>query len=228
MKKYDLSSKLKYILSELNMNKKEFLNACRIYEPSLSKPTILNAINGKNKNAPKIDTLTAIINVCKTSGNPRLKYISYDFLLNEDIQEVNAKNIATYQEIGLNDFVINKLKQFNHPFYYNYGNIMNYYFTHISSKYFQYLEYLKITLNIQNKMKNNIDRKEIIKIFSNDSFISYIMINFPLIYDEYLKLQDNSEINYNNLKNQIQILSNNLKYMLLELDKELYDNIEGE
>lgn len=68
------------------MNKKEFLNACRMFSPSISKPTILNAINGKNTIAPTIETLSTIIKVCQTSNNEKLKLISYDFLLNDNIQ----------------------------------------------------------------------------------------------------------------------------------------------
>ena len=127
MNNQELAYKLKYILHELRMNKTEFLNACRIFSPSISKPTILNAINGKNTIAPTVETF---IKVCQTSGNEKLKYISYDFLLNDTIQEIQANNAQVYQEIGLSDEVINRLKQYNHPFYYDYGNNINFYLYH--------------------------------------------------------------------------------------------------
>ena len=111
MNNSELSYKLKYILKELGMNKTEFLNACRVFNLSISKPTILNAINGKNTVAPTIETLSTIIKVCQTSKSKKLKYISYDFLLNDNIKEIEANNVQVYQEIGLSDNVIEKLKQ---------------------------------------------------------------------------------------------------------------------
>ena len=57
----ELSYKLKYILTELGMNKKEFLQACRKFSPSISKPTISllslrKPIGGKLSSSPIIKT----------------------------------------------------------------------------------------------------------------------------------------------------------------------------
>ena len=153
MNNQELSYKLKYILTELNMNKTEFLNACRKFNPSISKPTILNAINGKNTITPTIETLSTIIKVCQTADNKKLQTISYDFLLNDNIKEIEATNSKIYQSIGLSDEVISRLKQYNHPFYYDYSSIINYYFTYIPVKYWRCLEMFKRS----NDIKKNLE-----------------------------------------------------------------------
>lgn len=226
MNKNDLSYKLKYILHELGMNKKELLEECHLYNESMSKPTLLNAINGKNKKMPEIDTLNTIINVCKASGNPKLQNISYDFLLNENISEIEAKNASVYQQIGLDDFVIEKLKQFNHPLYFAYGNIINYYFTNIPSNYFKYLKYLKITRDAQAKIKNESEIKEILKELDYDDYISYIIINFPGVHAKYLELKNNKKTDLNELNEQLEIVCNNLEFLLFEINRKLYENMK--
>ena len=225
MNNSEISFKLKYILHELGMNKTEFLKACQVFNPSISKPTILNAINGNNTVAPSIETLSTIIKVCQTSGNEKLKYISYDFILNENIKEVEANNAKVYQEIGLSDDVINKLKQLNHPIYYDFGNIINYYLYHMSIDHFKYLNMFKITCDIRNEIKKE-NIKSILKLFDNDWYLEYIERNFRNIYDLYLKLKNKKEVDYKKLDSLLEILSNNLKYKLLEFNRKLYENIE--
>ena len=224
----ELSYKLKYILTELGMNKKEFLQACRKFSPSISKPTILNAINGKNTIAPTIETLSTIIKVCQTSGNEKLKYISYDFLLNDNIKEIEAKNSAIYQSIGLNDEVINRLKQYNHPFYYDYGNIINYFFTYIPSHYWKYLEMFKRSSDIKENL-NTKKIKEVLKLFANDSYIEYLQRNFKNIYDIYNNINHNKDsVNQdkiNELSKLMDILINHFKYLLIELNEKFFNNI---
>lgn len=223
----ELAYKLKYILHELGMNKTEFLNACKVFSPSISKPTILNAINGKNTIAPTIETLSVIIKVCQTSGNEKLKYISYDFLLNDNIKEVEAHNASIYQSIGLSDDVINRLKQFNHPLYFDYGNIINYLLFHTAGKYWKNLEILKLSSDIKNEIKKeNINIKEILKKFDNDTFLEYLKRNFRNVYDLYLDIKNKKKIDFTLLDNLLEIVNNNLKYELLELNKKLYDNME--
>lgn len=228
MNNSELSYKLKYILKELGMNKTEFLNACRVFNPSISKPTILNAINGKNTVAPTIETLSTIIKVCQTSKSKKLKHISYDFLLNDNIKEIEANNVQVYQEIGLSDNVIEKLKQYNHPFYYNYHNIINYYLDNLPTNYFKYLEYLKISSDIFKELnKEKYDLKKIKKYFNNDSYLEYIERNFRNIYNVYLSIKNKNEINdKDNLIDLMNILSNHFKYLLLEINKKLYDTME--
>ena len=208
MNNSELSYKLNYILKELGMNKTEFLKACRVFNPSISKPTILNAINGKNTIAPTIETLSTIIKVCQTSKNKKLKHISYDFLLNDNIKQIEANNVLVYQEIGLSDNVIDKLKQYNHPFYYNYHNIINYYLDNLPTNYFKY------------------DLKKIIKYFNNDSYLEYIERNFRNIYDYYLNIKNKKEINKEQLLSLLKIIREYLIYQLLEINKKLYEMMD--
>lgn len=223
----ELSYKLKYILHELGMNKTEFLNACKVFSPSISKPTILNAINGKNTIAPTIETLSIIIKVCQTSNNPKLKNISYDFLLNDNIQEIEAKNAQIYQEIGLSDDVINRLKQYNHPIYFNYGNIINYYLYHIPANYFKYLEFLKITSEIKKELnKKDYNIKTIYKLLDNDLYIEYVERNFKNIYEIYAAIKNKKIFDKDKLLDLIDVSLNNYKYLLLEINKNLYEEME--
>jgi len=229
----ELSYKLKYILNELGVNKKEFLKLCQQFSPSISKPTVLNAINGKNTILPTIETLSVFIKVCQTSGNEKLKNISYDFLLNDNIKEVEATNVSIYQSIGLSDDVINRLKQYNHPFYYDYGNIINYFFIHTPNKYWKYLEMLKRTSSIEfiiSEVKDDQNMvKEILKLFNNDSYLSYLEQNFRNIYDLYLNLRNTKTIErgkLQTLKELIKILRNHFEYLLLEMNMKFYKNMD--
>lgn len=229
MNNSELSYKLKYILKELGLNKTELLEECRKYNPSLSKPTLLNAINGKNKNTPSIDTLSAIINVCKMSGNPKLKYISFDFLLNQNIQEIEAKNVTIYQEIGLSDEVISRLKQFNHPLYFGYGNIINSFFAHTSGKYWEYLQQYKWTVDIITLLnKENVDVKTILKLFNDDLYLLMLKNNFKNVYEIYLKLdstKDIKQVDINEFISKLAVIKKYYKMLLLELNEQFYNDI---
>lgn len=228
MNNSELSYKLKYILKELGMNRAEFLKACRLFNPSISKPTILNAVNGKNTIAPTIETLSTIIKVCQTSNNKKLQRISYDFLLNDDMKELEANTAQVYQEIGLSDDVIQKLKQYNHPFYFDYHNIVNYYLDHLPANYFKYLQYLKSTSDILSELKkDNYDSKKIKKYFDNETYLDYIHQNFKNIYDLYLGIKNKKELeDKETFIHFMTILKNHFQYLLLEMDKKLYDAME--
>lgn len=221
----ELSYKLKYILHELGMNKKQLLDSCRVFSPSMAKQTLLHAINGNNTIAPSIETLSAIIKVCQTSENEKLKNISYDFLLNDNIKEIEANTAQVYQEIGLSDEVINRLKQFNHPLYYDYGNIINYFFVHTPVKYWQYLEFLKRSLDIKSELnKKEINKKKILKIFDNDAYLEYVERNFKNLYELYLKI--NKEIDREEFNKVLDIAISHFKYLLLEMNMKLYEMVE--
>lgn len=228
MNNQELAYKLKYILHELGLNKTEFLNACRIFSPSISKPTILNAINGKNTIAPTVETLSIIIKVCQTSSNEKLKYISYDFLLNDTIQEIQANNAQVYQEIGLSDEVINRLKQYNHPLYYDYGNIINFYLYHIPNHYWKYLEFFKITCAIKNSLIKE-DMKTLWQRIDNDAYLAYLEYNFKNVYQLLNNIRKNKQIeNKETLLRFLEIVKQHFKYLLNELGSDFYQLIEEE
>lgn len=224
MNNSELSYKLKYILKELGLNKTEFLAECRKYNPSLSKPTLLNAINGKNKNTPSIDTLSAIINVCKMSGNRKLQYISFDYLLNENIQDVNANNITVYQETGLSDDVINRLKLYNTPILFEYMDTVNYFLYHTGSKYWQYLGMLKDIYGIKNNI-NDIDK--ILKLFDNGWLLCYLEYNFKNIYDIYMNLKNkDKKVDLKKLDDLLNIVIVHLKYELNKILENTYESMK--
>lgn len=223
MNNSELSYKLKYILKELGLNKKELLEQCRKYNPSLSKPTLLNAVNGKNKNTPSIDTLSAIINVCKMSDNPKLQFISFDYLLNENIQDVQANNITVYQETGLSDDVIARLKQYNTPIIYEYMDTVNYFLYHTGAKYWQYLGMLKRTYDIKSHIDNP---KEILKLFNEGWYLLYLEENFKNIYDIYLDLKNKKQIDYKKLDTLLEIVIVNLKYELNKSIEKTYESMK--
>lgn len=224
MNNSDLSYKLKYILKELGLNKKELLEECRKYNPSLSKPTLLNAINGKNKNTPSIDTLSTIINVCKMSGNPKLMYISFDYLLNENIQDVQANNITIYQELGLSDDAIERLKLYNTPIICEKMNMVNYFLYHTSGVYWRYLDMLKRTYEIQDNI-NNIEK--ILEIFDDGWFLFYLEDNFKNIYDMYKHLKNNDKkVNLEKLDELLNIVVVHLKYELNKILEDTYESMK--
>ncbi len=224
MNNSDLSYKLKYILKELGLNKKQLLEECRKYNPSLSKPTLLNAINNKNKNTPSIDTLSAIVNVCKMSNHPKLKYISFDYLLNENIQDVEANNITVYQEVGLNDDAIDRLKLYNTPIICDKMNIVNYFLFHTSGVYWRYLDMLKRTYEIKDNI-NNIE--SILEIFDDGWFLFYLEDNFKNIYDIYKNLKNkDKKVDLKKLDELFNIVVVHLKYELNRTLENTYESMK--
>jgi len=232
MNNQELSYKLKYILNELGISKQEFLKRCQRFSPSISKPTVLNAINGKNTILPTIETLSVFIKVCQTSGNEKLKNISYDFLLNDNIKEIEAKNASIYQSIGLSDDVISRLKQYNHPFYYDYKDIINYFFIHIPSNYWKYLKMLRLTTNIEFVIKQLKETnepkliKELLRLFDDDVYLVYLELNFKNVYEIYLSLKNNHSLDLyklDKLKELMQILKDHFGYLLLEINRKFYE-----
>lgn len=234
MNNQELSYKLKYILKELGVSKQEFLKLCQRFSPSISKPTVLNAINGKNTILPTIETLSVFIKVCQSSGNEKIRNISYDFLLNDNIKEIEAKNASIYQSIGLSDDVIERLKQYNHPFYYDYKDIINYFFIHTPSNYWRYLEMLKLTSNIEftitqfKEKKEPKILKELLKLFDDDVYLAYLELNFRNVYDLYLNLKNNLSLDLyqlSQLEELMKILKNHFGYLLLEMNRKFYEVI---
>ena len=71
----DLTRKLNYILKELDMTKKAFLEECKKYNPNISKPTIINMFKGKNTTTPTIQTLSTVIKVCQNSNNEKMNLV---------------------------------------------------------------------------------------------------------------------------------------------------------
>lgn len=228
MNNKELSYKLKYILSELGVNKTEFLELCKKINPTISKPTVLNAINGKNKTIASLDTIATFVHVCQTSNNEKLKLISYDFLLNDNIQEIEANNAQVYQEIGLSDDVINRLKEFNHPFYTDYSSIINYFFIHTPSKYWRMLEMYKLSRDIKVSLDKN-DITKALKLINDDYLVSYLERNFKNIYDLYINIKSNKDNPDKNrideLKSLMPILINHFRYLLIEMNNMFLDNV---
>lgn len=60
---------------------------------------------------------------------PSLKFVKSvvmkNILLNDNIKDIEVENVILYQNIGASDEVINRLKEFNPPLYFDYGNIIN-------------------------------------------------------------------------------------------------------
>lgn len=146
MNKVNLSIKLNTILKELKMNKKEFIAACNEVNPYISKPTILNAINGNSKGLPKLETIDTIIKVCKKSDNEKLKNISYDYLMDEYIDNISKDNISIGKELYLSDTSIKKLK---HCFMLADSNIISNFIDFIPSDFWEYQSYMKNICELQ-------------------------------------------------------------------------------
>lgn len=89
------------ILEKMGCSKKKFLSLCKYFDPAISKPTILNLINGKGKRLPSVETLSIVIKVCHTYGEGDLKRVSYDYLLNDEITKLTPENLDSYEEFGL-------------------------------------------------------------------------------------------------------------------------------
>ena len=165
MNKTNLSNKLNWILKELKMNKTEFIKACNKVNKYISKPTILNAINGNSKGLPKLETIDTIIKVCKASNNEKIKNISYDYLMNEDINNISEDNIQIGKNLYLSDKSIAKLKN---SYMMADTNIISDFIDFIPEDFWEYQSYIKNTCNIQRKI--NISKNFYKKIQSENIF----------------------------------------------------------
>lgn len=154
MNNQNLSEKLNYILKELNMNKKQFFDACKEINEFISKPTVLNVINGKNKGYPSLETIDTIIKVCQNSNHNLLKNISYNYLLNEKLVNITDENSIINEKVYLTDKsidIISKLKRSS-----NTDNVLNDIIENIDYNYWENIGYLNALNKIQKANDNLI------------------------------------------------------------------------
>lgn len=223
----DLTRKLNYILRELGINKKTFLEECKKYNPSISKPTILNMLNGKNTTTPTLQTLSTVIKVCKNSNNENLKRVSFNYLLNDGIYDIEAKNFQVFDELGLDDDTIETLKRLNTSFIpLNKIEIVNTYLYHMPLKYWDNLDRLKKIYTLKKYINEN-DLENIQKILTDVNIEGYLMQYFSNIYDLLQKTINKKElVNKEKLNELLQIVIDNLKIKLQEQNNNLFDNLE--
>lgn len=222
----DLTRKLNYILKELGMNKKQFQEECQKYNPSISKPTILNLFNGNNTTTPTLQTLQTVIKVCRHSGNEDLKRVSLDYLLNDGVEEIDAKNNQIFQELGLTDDVINNLKMFNTDFEpLNRIDIVNFYLWHHGSGYWKYLDMLKKSYELR-KYVNEKNKKEIEKVLDTTWLECYLRTFYKELLELIKKEIYNDKYGVETINKRIDIVIEYLKFKILKYDKQFLDNIE--
>lgn len=159
-----LSIKLNYILKRLHMNKQEFLLACRKINPTISKPTILNVINGTNKGFPTLETIETIMSVCKISDDPLLNKISYNYLMDDSVSEVIDESHAQDFNPNLTGESLEILEK--SP--YAHSQVLNYYIQNYDVGFWDYSHYLYETSKIQSQIS------DIIKVCNNASNIKNI------------------------------------------------------
>lgn len=147
MNSKNLSEKLNYILNELEMNKKQFYEACKEINPYISKPTVLNVINGKNKSCPNLETIDTIIKVCQKSNHPLLKDISYNYLLNEKIINIIDKNAIINDNITLTDKSIDTISRLRKSL--NTNRILNDLLENVDYNFWENLGYISSLTEIQ-------------------------------------------------------------------------------
>ena len=185
MNKTNLSNKLNWILKELKMNKTEFIKECNKVNKYISKPTILNAINGNSKGLPKLETIDTIIKVCKASNNEKLKNISYDYLMNEDINNISEDNIQIGKNLYLSDKSIARLK--NSCMMAD-SNIISDFIDFIPEEFWEYQSYIKNTCNIQRRI--NIS-KNCYKKIQSENIGSLVELYCDFKKDELLTIKKN-------------------------------------
>jgi hypothetical protein len=191
---------MKIILKELKMNRKEFIEACNKVNPYISKPTILNVINGNSKGLPKLETIDTIIKVCKKSNNENLKNISYDYLMNEYIHNISKDNMDIGKKLHLSDESINRLKS---SYYLADSDIISHFIDRISDEYWEYQSYMKNICSLQRSINDLNKLSEKFPIENSKSIVD--------LYCEYKKQElsntkkDKSKKEYK--KYLIQILS---------------------
>lgn len=222
----DLTRKLNYILKELGITKKKFLEECQKYNPSMSKPTIINMFKGKNTTTPTLQTLMTVIKVCQNSNNENLKRVSFNYLLNDGIYDIEAKNTQIFDELGLNDDSVEVLKRLNTSFIpLNKIDVVNYYLYHIPSKYWDYLNLLKKTYKLKNSInKNSI--KEIKEVFCDDNLNSFLRQYFNNIHIIIENILQNNIVSLGNINELLDIVIVYLKAKLIEIDNKMFKNME--
>lgn len=184
MNNKDLSNKMNYILKELNMNRKQFFDACKEINPYISKPTVLNAINGRTKSSPSLETIDTIIKVCQNSNHELLKNVSYNYLLNERIINIIDQNAVINNKVNLTDKsidVISKLKKSM-----NTSSVLNNIIENMNYDFWENLGYIESLVEIQKKTSDLIEYE---KINSNKKDFIDIKVNYMCFKKEELKEQ---------------------------------------
>ena len=216
MEKKNLSQKLNYILKELNMNRKQFIEACNKVNISISKPTILNAINGKSKGLPKLETIDTIIKVCKNSNNEKLQKISYDYLMNESIDNINNENISIHYKTGLSDKAIEIL----YKNYHSESYVLSYLIENIHYNFWQYQDFLIIINKLQGLL---VELDEL----HNSEFKNESLFNLKDLYYSFKKEQLNELKREKNKNEYKKYILKELNYPTIFNDKQSTEELEG-
>lgn len=235
----NLVKKLNYILSELNMNKAEFLRECQKYNPSMSKPTVINMFKENNNTRLSIVTLATIIKVCEESGNERLSNVSFNYLLSDNDYSVNNNTI-------LNDEVVERLGDLCNPVAPDVNiSIVNDFLYNTDAKYWNFLYMKKCLVEVQSIMDNLLNKRVYTKEYATKlnrfiylidnkwirEYLSKYFSNIDCIVKDIIRLAKWEDVKLINerikeLNEVIFIFVQFVENTLQDLTKELYKKIE--
>lgn len=151
--------KLKKIIEELQKDDAYMTQKKFIQNSNLPKSTF-NKLFSESYNASTSTTIASvetIVNHCRTFNNKNVKNITYDFLLDDSIENITRENIEINRITNFDDLTIQKIQEINQTEPY----ILNDIITNIDNSFWTNLQGLK---NLKNY---NIVCKEIEDICSN-------------------------------------------------------------
>lgn len=231
----NISEKVKYIIDESGYNMTQFASMANKYGYPLTRQTLSSIINDKNP-YPSVQILNSIIQVCHKLENEKLRKVTFDFLLNDDIEDIEAINANLHYELGLSEASIKELQFESYPFVDNSKEID--YFIYFSRyKYWQNLARIRLINNIlqYKKIAKVIDAEKIKEKFlpltKNTELYCYLNQFHNELLESIKKLivnidnlsEDKLNMEFMNICDKLSELNNSFKYDVMKKTEEIID-----
>ena len=144
--------KLKKIIEELqkedvNMTQKKFIKDSNLAVSTFNK-LFTESYNANTSTS--IASIEAIISRCRKSDNEAVKHVTYDFLLDDSVENITRENIEINRITNFDDLTIQKIQEINKTEPY----ILNDIITNMDSSFWTNLQELKILKNYKTICKD--------------------------------------------------------------------------
>lgn len=178
--------KLKKIIEELqkedvNMTQKKFIKDSNLAVSTFNK-LFTESYNANTSTS--IASIEAIISRCRKSDNEAVKHVTYDFLLDDSVENITRENIEINRITNFDDLTIQKIQEINKTEPY----ILNDIITNMDSSFWTNLQELKILKNYKTICK---DIETIYSSLLQKGFNNFLKARNNL----YLEYSNNESIN---------------------------------
>ena len=238
-----LSKKMNVILEKMECSKTRFIELCRHVDPQISKPTILNLINGRGKMLPSVETLSVVVKACHIYGNDELKRLTYDYLLSDEVNELTPENLSSYAEFGLSSDTLKFFREEETFGLYERDtlrgvnefvpNVRRYFFTYVSIAN-NLVEVLKNIKELRNE-KDIKEKEKIVNVilgYLNRTYLSMFLRQNKMLNTQIKKITSLKDVNQISnilfeIEGTLDHIYSSSKYFLINSINEYYLEKEG-